>query len=131
MTSSYERMLAEMPRIAEAVRGFTSENVQLLVAQQLLTTLLQTPGDEPEVPLSPPDPRILTRALAAFDAAGDTRMHSEALAQALGLTTVYELAKRLEEFGVESLPNPFRLDGAHRRGYDRESIAKAAAEYVP
>ncbi|QXJ27076.1 hypothetical protein AGRA3207_007874 (plasmid) [Actinomadura graeca] len=72
-------------------------------------------------------PQILVAALAAFDAADDDRMHSEALAEALGLPSVWTLAEALRRHGVGTLPNKFVRSGKARRGYSREDIAAAAS----
>lgn len=69
-------------------------------------------------------PDILARALEAFAAAGDDRMHSETLATALGMTPV-ELAAALREHGVAPLDQPFKRGGVRARGYALESIRQA------
>lgn len=70
-------------------------------------------------------PVLLTRALAAFDDAGDDRMHSETLAQALELGQ-RDLAALLRPLGVTSLPHQFIRNGKNQRGYAREHLATAA-----
>lgn len=71
-------------------------------------------------------PEILARALAAFTAAGDDRMHSEVLAEALGYADQWALAEALRPYGVTTLPNKFTRNGAKKRGYSRDDIAAAA-----
>ena len=71
-------------------------------------------------------PQILVRALAAFDAAGDDRMHSETLAQALGISSAHDMAKLLRPLGVNSLASPFSRGGDLKRGYARADFATAA-----
>ena len=65
-------------------------------------------------------------ALAAFTAAGDDRMHSEVLAEALGYADQWALAEALRPYGVTTLPNKFTRNGAKKRGYSRDDIAAAA-----
>ena len=73
-------------------------------------------------------PQILVQALAAFDAARAGRMHSEALAEALGIATTRELSELLRPLEVRTLPNKFvRAPLGERRGYAREAFAEAAA----
>jgi len=74
--------------------------------------------------LGPNVPEPIARALAALDAAGDDRMHSEDLAAALGVT-VAELSDMLRRCGVRPLPNPFERNGRKRRGYDRATLIAA------
>lgn len=71
-------------------------------------------------------PELLTRALAAFDSAGDDRMHSETLAQALGIGSTHELAALLAPLGVKTLPNKFMRGNVERRGYARQDFGDAA-----
>jgi len=61
-------------------------------------------------------PPILARVLDAFAATGDDRMHSAALADALGMTPG-ELAAALREHGVVPLDQPFKRGGVRARGY--------------
>lgn len=72
-------------------------------------------------------PEILARALAAFAAAGDDRMHSETLAEALGFSDAWALAEALRPYGVTTLPNKFTRGGVNKRGYSRQDIAAAAS----
>uniref|UniRef100_UPI003F499C5D hypothetical protein n=1 Tax=Sphaerisporangium sp. CA-236357 TaxID=3240030 RepID=UPI003F499C5D len=95
----------------------------MLRAEQIATT---TPAR--------PLPELLRRALAAFGE--DTRIHSEALAAALGILTVDDdgnskpdtltLAALLRPLEVTTLPRAFLRGGAERRGYAREDLAAAA-----
>ena len=71
-----------------------------------------------------PVPDILARALKAFEAARDTRMHSETLAEALGLESATALADALRPYGVQSRPK-FVRNGQNRRGYWRQDIEAA------
>jgi hypothetical protein len=71
-------------------------------------------------------PQILVRALAAFDAAGDDRMHSQALAAALGIKSPYELAELLRPLDVQTLTHAFVRGGKPARGYARQTLADAA-----
>ncbi|MDR8415081.1 hypothetical protein MTP10_40920 [Nonomuraea sp. 3-1Str] len=83
---------------------------------------------------SRPLPEILRRALEAFGS--DTRMHSEALAAALGIVTVNDAGQRtpdvlalaalLRPLGVATLPRAFLRGGVERRGYAREDLEAAA-----
>lgn len=75
--------------------------------------------------LAQPVPELVRRALAAFDAADDDRMHSEALAGELGVTP-HDLAEMLRPLGVRSLPSPFSRGGVSKRGYAREHFTAAA-----
>lgn len=72
-----------------------------------------------------PLPEVLRQALAAFDAAGDDRMHSSALADALGIT-LPELAALLRPLGVTALARAFIRGGKEARGYAREDLETAA-----
>nr|PZN37126.1 MAG: hypothetical protein DIU60_25320 [Actinomycetota bacterium] len=74
-------------------------------------------------------PDILARVLEVFAAAGDDRMHSEALAAALGTTPV-ELAAALRPYGVSTLPNPFERGGRRARGYALADVEAAAARHA-
>lgn len=71
-------------------------------------------------------PELLRQALAAFDSAGDDRMHSETLAQTLGIGSTRELAALLAHLGVKTLPNKFMRGNIERRGYARQDFADAA-----
>jgi hypothetical protein len=85
-------------------------------------------GNDPQ-PAAPvqPVPELVTRAIAAFDAARDTRMHSEVLADALGFATPFEMSKLLGLLKIQSLPNSFERGPLKRRGYAREAFEVAAA----
>ncbi|MDP9870474.1 MULTISPECIES: hypothetical protein [Streptosporangium] len=72
-----------------------------------------------------PVPQIVTRALATIDDAGDDRMHSATLAEALGLTPT-DLAALLRPLGVTTLPRAFLRGGREARGYAREDLSVAA-----
>ena len=72
-----------------------------------------------------PIPELVRRAIAAYDAAGDDRMHSEVLAAALGLTP-HELAELLGLLGIKSLQRAFLRGGKERRGYARADFAAVA-----
>lgn len=74
-------------------------------------------------------PPILARVLGAFAAAGDTRMHSAALADALGMTPG-ELAAALREYGVTPLDQPFERGGRRARGYALADVEAAAARHA-
>lgn len=74
-------------------------------------------------------PPILARVLDAFAAAGDTRMHSAALADALGMTPG-ELAAALREHGVTPLDQPFERGGRRARGYALADVEAAAARHA-
>lgn len=74
-------------------------------------------------------PSLLARVLDAFAAAGDDRMHSAALADALGMTPG-ELAAALREYGVSTLPNPFERGGRRARGYALADVEAAAARHA-
>ncbi|WP_433357947.1 hypothetical protein ACQP25_45220 (plasmid) [Microtetraspora malaysiensis] len=76
-----------------------------------------------------PLPEVLARALEAFAAARDDRMHSETLAARLGYNGPTELAEALSVCGVTTLPNAFERAGSRRRGYSREDL-EAAAERI-
>ncbi|MBX6168532.1 MAG: hypothetical protein IRY84_12955 [Thermobispora bispora] len=89
--------------------------------QPEVTRAEQIPAVAPARPL----PEILTRALAAIDAAGDDRMHSAALADALGIAPT-ELAALLRPLGVTTLPRAFIRGGREARGYARDDLAAAA-----
>lgn len=97
-----------------------------------VTTASATAGEiqAPSTPALParPVPEILTRALAAMDAAHDDRMHSATLAAALGITQA-DLAGLLRPLGVQPLPHPFQRGGRPARGYAREDL-EAAAERI-
>lgn len=80
---------------------------------------------EPAPSAPVPIPDILARALQAFDAARDDRMHSEVLAEALGLESAQALAEALRPYGVQSRPK-FVRGGQSRRGYWRSDIEAAA-----
>lgn len=71
-------------------------------------------------------PQILVQALAAFDAAGVERMHSETLAAALGVESVVELPKLLGAIDVRPLAQAFIVNGGRARGYARQTLADAA-----
>uniref|UniRef100_UPI0005BE6A12 hypothetical protein n=1 Tax=Nonomuraea candida TaxID=359159 RepID=UPI0005BE6A12 len=73
----------------------------------------------------PQVPELIARALAVFQAAGDTRIHSEDLAVALGFPSKTELAAALASYGVTALKNPFERNGQRRRGYDRADFLSA------
>jgi hypothetical protein len=71
-------------------------------------------------------PVLLTRALAAFDDAGDDRMHSETLAQALKFGSTNEMAELLRPLEVRPLASWFMRNNTKARGYARESFVEAA-----
>lgn len=75
-------------------------------------------------------PELLRRALEAFDAAADTRMHSETLADALGMPDVWALADALGQYGVKPRKEKFVRGGKNRRGYERADIEQAAARHT-
>ncbi|WP_432924287.1 hypothetical protein ACQPZZ_29090 [Microbispora sp. CA-135349] len=87
----------------------------------------------PAVPAAPaparPLPEVLRRALAAYEAAGDDRMHSAALAEALGAADALALAALLRPLGVTTLPRAFIRGGTEARGYALADL-QAAAERV-
>jgi hypothetical protein len=87
-----------------------------------------TPGTTPAPAAGPvrPVPELVRRALDAFDAAGDDRMHSEALAQALGIGSAHDMAEMLGLLGIKSLSRAFVRSGKERRGYAREDFVQAA-----
>lgn len=72
-----------------------------------------------------PVPEILRRALAEFERAGDDRMHSATLADALDMTPT-DLAAALRPYGVTTLPNPFERGGTRGRGYALADLQTAA-----
>jgi hypothetical protein len=72
-----------------------------------------------------PVPEPLQRALEAFEAARDDRMHSEVLAAELGLSDKWALAKLMRGFGIRSRPK-FKRDRLDRRGYFLDDIRAAA-----
>lgn len=76
-------------------------------------------------------PELLARALVVFAAAGDERMHSETLAEALGFSDQWALAEALRPYGVTPLPQKFKRGGVNRRGYARDDIVAAATGGVP
>ncbi|TLP66522.1 hypothetical protein [Microbispora triticiradicis] len=76
-----------------------------------------------------PLPEILARALEAFEVAGDDRMHSAALAEALGTADALALAALLRPLGVTTLPRAFIRAGTEARGYALADL-QAAAERV-
>lgn len=71
-------------------------------------------------------PVLLRQALAAFDAADDDRMHSETLAQSLGIGDPLKLAALFRPLEVTTLPNQFIRNKQNRRGYARDDIQNAA-----
>ncbi|MCO6011474.1 DUF3631 domain-containing protein [Actinoallomurus purpureus] len=74
-----------------------------------------------------PIPEILTRALAAFDEADITKMHSETLAAELDMTSTTELSRLLVQLDVRALPEAFYVAGKRARGYARDDLETAAA----
>jgi len=74
-------------------------------------------------------PSLLARVLEVFAAAGDNRMHSAALADALGMTPG-ELAAALREYGVTPLDQPFERGGGRARGYALADVEAAAARHA-
>ncbi|MCC5582077.1 hypothetical protein IMZ11_41420 [Microtetraspora sp. AC03309] len=107
MTSAAEWPDLPMPRRGELLRA---EQIHAVTAA-------------PAAPIRP-IPELLRRALAAFG--NDTRIHSEALAAALGID-VLALAALLRPLEVTTLPRAFLRGGAERRGYAREDLEAAAA----
>ncbi|MET8146363.1 hypothetical protein ABZU32_39155 [Sphaerisporangium sp. NPDC005288] len=106
----------------------------LLPRQRLHAEQIRPVPVEPAVPARP-IPELLRRALAAFDTARTTRLHSEELAAALGILTadhdgdrpdVLALAALLRPLGVAPLPNPFSRGGQRGRGYERDDLTAAA-----
>jgi hypothetical protein len=75
-----------------------------------------------------PIPELLARALAVFDELADHRVHSEVLADRLGLTKD-ELATLLRPLGVTSI-DKFSRGGQNRRGYERPALQAAADRIV-
>lgn len=73
-----------------------------------------------------PVPELLRRALAAFDDAGNAKMHSETLAAELGMASTHELNKLLVQLEVRTLPEAFYVAGKRARGYHRDHLADAA-----
>jgi hypothetical protein len=73
-----------------------------------------------------PIPPGLAKALEAFAAANDDRMHSETLAAALDLPDQWALANLMREFGVRSRPQKFKRGGNNRRGYWLDDLTAAA-----
>ncbi|MEU9888059.1 hypothetical protein [Sphaerisporangium sp. NPDC051011] len=96
----------------------------------------QIPVSAPESTHDRPLPQIVARALTAFGA--DTRIHSEALAAALGIflpdldddgnpkPDTLTLSALLRPLGITTLPRAFVRAGMERRGYDREDFHIAA-----
>ncbi|MDL4777873.1 hypothetical protein [Actinomadura xylanilytica] len=128
---------------AAAVPAGSAEWPDLFPARTTPTPPPTTPG-QPAAPAAGPAPvpaatgtavaeltavpDILTRALEAFEAAADTRMHSETLAQALGLADAVALADALRPHGVAPAAEKFKRGGLNRRGYWRDDIAAAAGQ---
>lgn len=77
-----------------------------------------------------PVPPIVTRALAAFAAAGVERLHSAELADALGLAQT-DLADALRPYGIAPLEQPFKRGGLRARGYALEDFHTAAGGHTP
>lgn len=121
---------SQPPRLADAN---TWPNLGATTPAPATTTTATATSERPADPAAaelepaPPAqvPEILARALAAFDAAQDDRMHSEALAEALGMESAQALAEALRPYGVQPRP-PFVRDGLKRRGYWKADIAAAA-----
>ncbi|WP_283139734.1 hypothetical protein [Rhizohabitans arisaemae] len=85
----------------------------------------QTPSDPRQTDPGRRIPELLRRCLAAFNDAGDDRMHSESLAAALGITATTDLAALLRPLEVFPLARAFSRGGQERRGYAREDLITA------
>lgn len=118
-----DQRLNTLRRVTDTVNAFTSSDVQKLAFEWLI----ESAGVSAE---NPPAPRLLSRVLAAFDEAGDDRMHSEVLAAVLGFASTTDLAKQLAPRGIKPRPNSFERGGIRRRGYDRADVL-AAIERLP
>ncbi|MFD8534317.1 hypothetical protein ACFV0L_43605 [Streptosporangium canum] len=92
------------------------------------------PAPAPSTPAHPL-PEIVTRVLGAFSQARDDRMHSETLADALGICTAdgkgdaVALADLLRPLGITPMDKPFNRGGKPRRGYALTDV-QAAAERI-
>jgi hypothetical protein len=75
---------------------------------------------------SQPLPKLLRRVLEVFAELEDRRVHSEVLADRLGITKD-RLAALLRPLGVKPLPGPFERGGRPGRGYAAEHIEDACA----
>lgn len=73
-------------------------------------------------------PDFIRDVLGIFDAAGETRMHNEPLAHALGMS-VEAMKKQMLAFDIRALPESFVRNGQRGRGYARTTIEKAAQRY--
>ncbi|MGW0589001.1 hypothetical protein [Streptosporangium sp. NPDC002607] len=128
-TSDASKWAAPLPSARSAVAAASAADWALprrgtLRAEQM----------HPVTPAAParPLPEIVARVLDAFAQARDDRMHSETLADALGIHTAegkgdaVALADLLRPLGITPMPTPFNRGGKPRRGYALADIQKAA-----